>query len=150
MTRTEIGEAIAMIVVIMAWWPFVLLGWRPPTYRLILYSVSAIVVIVIFVRRARRLHEALQHSRRIIEQQQKMKAGPPSPMRLDGPPSGGKPRPQGPSGPAGPRGVLSPGYGRRSPKPGGKASSADETAPAGESKAKADKPGGSEGKPEAG
>ncbi|MCX7598662.1 MAG: hypothetical protein N2512_07305 [Armatimonadetes bacterium] len=91
MSRAEMIEGVAMLVIIVAWWPAIFLGWDAAWYRIPLYAVSLATVLVVFVRRLRRLHEALGYSRRLIEQQQQLKQGPLPPLTVQ-PPSAGKGR----------------------------------------------------------
>lgn len=85
MSRAETLEAVAMLVIIVAWWPAIFLRWDALWYRVPLYVLSLMGVLVIFVRRIRRLHEALGYSRRLIEQQQQLKAGPLPPLTIQPP-----------------------------------------------------------------
>lgn len=89
MSRAETLEAVAMLAIIMAWWPAIFLRWDAFWYRVPLYVLSLTAVVVIFVRRIRRLHEALSYSRRLIEQQQQLKGGPLPPLTIQ-PPSASK------------------------------------------------------------
>jgi len=97
MSRAEMLEAVAMLIIIMAWWPAIFLRWDALWYRLPLYIVSLVTVGVIFVRRMRRLHEALSYSRRLIEQQQQLRGGPLPPLTLR-PPGAGHNQPEGGDG----------------------------------------------------
>lgn len=89
MSRAETIEAVTMLVIIVAWWPAIFLRWDALWYRGPLYVLSLAAVLVILVRRIRRLHEALSYSRRLIEQQQQLKAGPLPPFTIH-PPSAGQ------------------------------------------------------------
>ena len=85
MTRGELAEWLAMIGIILAWWPFIFLGWTFAAYRYPLYVVSLAVLAAILVRRLARLEEGLRHSRKIMEMQQRMKYGPMPPFLVPPP-----------------------------------------------------------------
>ena len=76
MERAELGEWIAMILVILAWWPR-LFGWFPLPYRVFVYALSAAVVTIVFVRRLRRVREGLRYSQEILESQRNSQPPPP-------------------------------------------------------------------------
>ncbi len=89
MTRGELAEWLAMIGIILAWWPFIFLGWTFAAYRYPLYVVSLAVLAGILVRRLARLEEGLRYSRRIMDMQQRMKYGPTPPFLVPPPPDEG-------------------------------------------------------------
>ncbi len=89
MPRDELLEWIALIVVIVAWWPGALFGWFPLWYKLTVYIFSLGVVGVILVRRVRKVRENLRYSREIMEAQRRAQPRPP----LEGPPGGQPPPP---------------------------------------------------------
>lgn len=82
MSRAEWVEAIAIIGVIVAWWPVIFLGWTSMAYKIPLYAGSFIVLGIILVRRLRRLEEALRYSKQIIDQQHLVKYGSRPPLSL--------------------------------------------------------------------
>jgi hypothetical protein len=88
MEREEWIEWIALIVVILLWWPLILLHWFPLAYRLFLYVFSAAVLVTITVRRVRRVREGLNYSREIMDSQRRAQGPPP----LNPPPEGGRPQ----------------------------------------------------------
>jgi hydrogenase-4 membrane subunit HyfE len=77
MERDELWEWLALIAVIMLWWPLILFGWFPLWYRICVYVVSAVVVIVVLIRRIRRVREGLRYSEEILEAQRKAQGPPP-------------------------------------------------------------------------
>ncbi len=79
-------EGLAMIGVIVAWWPLLFLGWTAVPYRVGLYVGSFLVLGIILYRRWSRLQEGFRHSQRIIDQQQLMRHGPTPPLTLHSPP----------------------------------------------------------------
>jgi hypothetical protein len=62
MTRSELLEWIAMLLIIVLWWPVLFMSWSPDWYRWSLTLVSAIVLTVIFVRRLRQVNEGFAMS----------------------------------------------------------------------------------------
>ena len=82
MSRQEWVEGLAIIGVIVAWWPLIFLGWTAVAYRVVLYVGSFAILGFILVRRLQRLEEAFRYSRKIIEQQQLTKYGPKPPLSL--------------------------------------------------------------------
>ena len=71
MERTELAEWIAMILVLVSWWPKIFLGYSSTWYDLLIYVVGPIVLIAIFVVRYRRVREGFEYSERIIDAQHK-------------------------------------------------------------------------------
>ena len=71
MEREEWIEWIALIVVILLWWPLLLFHWFPLPYRIFLYAFSAAVLVTITVRRVRRVREGLHYSNEIMESQRR-------------------------------------------------------------------------------
>jgi len=78
----ELIEWLAMIGVIVAWWPLIFLGWFHPAYRYSLYIGSAAILAIILVRRVLRLQEGFRYSRRIVEMQERLNHGPRPPFLL--------------------------------------------------------------------
>lgn len=82
MSRTEWVETIAMILIIVLWWPVIFLGWGPPYYRGPLTVVSVVVVLAIFIVRLRRVNQGFSQSERLMqirfEAEKKARGGDPS------------------------------------------------------------------------
>ena len=76
MEREEWLEWIALIVVILLFWPFIFWGWFPLPYQIFVYAFSAVVLTVTLYRRIKRVREGLNYSREITDAQQRA-AGPP-------------------------------------------------------------------------
>jgi hypothetical protein len=70
-TRQELWEWVAMIAIIISWWPRLFLGWGNPVYLGVIYVVGPVILVVIFVRRLRRMNEGFDHSKTIIDATQK-------------------------------------------------------------------------------
>ena len=70
-TRQEFWEWIAMIAIIISWWPRLFLGWGHPVYLALIYFVGPVLLVVIFRRRLKRMNEGLDHSKSIIDATQK-------------------------------------------------------------------------------
>ena len=85
MSLGELFEWIAMIAVIVGWWPLIFLGWYHPAYRYSLYIASAVILGIILVRRIIRLEEGFRYSRKIVEMQEQMKYGPRPPFLIPPP-----------------------------------------------------------------
>jgi hypothetical protein len=86
MIKGELAEWIAMIGVIIAWWPPLLFKWAPAWYRYPLYLVSIVVLGGIFLRRWTRMQEGLRESREMLEGQRNkdvLPGMPPPPGRDD-------------------------------------------------------------------
>ena len=67
MTRSELSEWIAMILIIILWWPPLFAGWFPDWYRYCLYLLSFVVLGGIFVRRLRRVNEGFRMSEGMMQ-----------------------------------------------------------------------------------
>ncbi len=82
MPRYEVLEWVAMILVIVLWWPPLFMGWFPDWYRVSLYALSALTVLVVFVRRLRRVNEGLAMSEQMMQTrfaaEEKVRGGKPS------------------------------------------------------------------------
>jgi hypothetical protein len=92
MDRAELIEWAAMILVIVAWWPLLFLGWDALPYRFSLYLGSFAILVVILVRRVHRMREGLKYSRHMIEEQEKFRESTQGPLNLEAPPPGRKPK----------------------------------------------------------
>jgi membrane protein implicated in regulation of membrane protease activity len=76
MPRREWIETLVMIVVILLWWPYVFAPLAPglfafaghPLYRQLLFVVTPIPLVVIFVLRLRRYRSALREAQEAAEQ----------------------------------------------------------------------------------
>lgn len=71
MQRTELIEWIVMIGVIVAWWPRVFMGYDPLWYHVLVYYVTPLALIVIFVRRYRRMEKGLEYSQKVMDERHK-------------------------------------------------------------------------------
>ncbi|MFP3904738.1 MAG: hypothetical protein ACLFWB_10900 [Armatimonadota bacterium] len=69
MSRRELVEWIAILVIIVAWWPRIFFGYDPLWYHALVYWVSPIILFVIFLHRFRRMQAGFKHSEEMIEQQ---------------------------------------------------------------------------------
>jgi len=70
-TRQELWEWIAMIAIIISWWPRLFLGWGHPIYLALIYFVEPVLLLIIFRRRLKRMNEGFDHSKSIIDATQK-------------------------------------------------------------------------------
>ncbi len=57
MSKSELAEWLAMILVIVLWWPILFFNWGPAPYRIFLYAYSILALGIILVRRWRRVNE---------------------------------------------------------------------------------------------
>ncbi|MFO7947026.1 MAG: hypothetical protein R6V19_09435 [Armatimonadota bacterium] len=69
MSRRELVEWIVILVIIVAWWPRIFLGYDPLWYHALVYWVSPVILIVIFLQRFRRMQAGFEHSERMIDEQ---------------------------------------------------------------------------------
>ena len=69
MDRQEIVEWALIILVILAWWPRIFLGYDPTWYHVLTHYVSPIVLAIILVRRYRRVQAGFEYSRKIVDAQ---------------------------------------------------------------------------------
>jgi len=67
MSKTELVEWIAMILVIVLWWPMLFFDWAPAYYRYPLYVVSVVVLLAVFRARLRRLNEGFRVSETMMD-----------------------------------------------------------------------------------
>ena len=70
-SRQEFWEWIAMIAIIISWWPRLFLSWDNPAYLVLIYVVDPIIVIVITRRRWKRMNEGFDHSKSVLDATQK-------------------------------------------------------------------------------
>lgn len=70
MERHELIEWAVIILVILAWWPKIFLGFEADWYHVLTHYVSPIVLVIILVRRYRRVQEGFEYSRKIVDAQQ--------------------------------------------------------------------------------
>lgn len=68
MERRELIEWIVIIAIIVAWWPRIFLGFDPPWYHALIYYVSPLVLIIIFVGRLRKMQEGLAYSQKVMDE----------------------------------------------------------------------------------
>jgi len=66
MSKTEWAEWIAMIVIIVLWWPVLFSPWAPDYYRYGLSVLSAATLITIFVRRIGRMNKGFSESENMM------------------------------------------------------------------------------------
>ncbi len=69
MSRRELIEWIAILVIIVAWWPRIFLGYDPLWYHALVYWVSPVILFVIFLHRFRRMQAGFEHSEQMIKEQ---------------------------------------------------------------------------------
>lgn len=70
MERSEIIEWALIILVIVAWWPWIFLGYDAGWYFILTHYVSPIVLAIILWRRYRRVQKGFAFSRKIVDAQQ--------------------------------------------------------------------------------
>ncbi len=100
MSTAEIIEGVAMIGVIVAWWPYLFLGWDAPAYRACLYLGSLVILVAILLRRLARMREGLKYSRHMMDEQEAFRKATQGPLNLEAPPpqrEPGKPKGDKPS-----------------------------------------------------
>jgi len=71
MERNEFIEWIIIILVIVAWWPHIFLGYDPLWYHILIYYVTPSTLVVILVIRYRRVREGFEYSEQVIKAQHK-------------------------------------------------------------------------------
>jgi len=71
MERKELAEWIAIIVIMIAWWPRIFFGYDPLWYHVLIVYVSPIVLVAILIVRYRRVREGFEYSERVIKAQHK-------------------------------------------------------------------------------
>ena len=98
MSRRELVEWILILLIIIAWWPRVFLGYDPLWYHILIYYLAPVVLILIFVRRFRAMQEGFDYSERMMKAQrptqtldsglsdQKQQSPPSSPLPFMAPP----------------------------------------------------------------
>jgi hypothetical protein len=67
MSRWELAEWIVMLLLIVAWWPRIFLGYDPLWYHILIYYVSPVILILICVRRFRANQAGFRYSERMIQ-----------------------------------------------------------------------------------
>lgn len=67
MSRIELAEWLAMILVIVLWWPVVFAAWGPPWYRIPLTVGSLVILGLIFRRRLALLNQGFSESERMMQ-----------------------------------------------------------------------------------
>ncbi len=69
MSRRELVEWIVILLIIIAWWPRVFLGYDPLWYHVLIYYITPVVLILIFLRRFRAMQEGFEYSERMMKAQ---------------------------------------------------------------------------------
>jgi len=69
MSRRELVEWILILLIIVAWWPRVFLGYDPLWYHILIYYLTPVVLILIFVRRFRAMQKGFEYSERMMKAQ---------------------------------------------------------------------------------
>jgi hypothetical protein len=86
MSTAEIIEGLAMIGVIVAWWPYLFLGWNGTAYSVCLYAGSFVILVGILLRRLKRMREGLKYSRHMMDQQEEFRKATQGPLNLESQP----------------------------------------------------------------
>lgn len=68
MERRELVEWIVIIAIIVAWWPRIFLGFDAAWYYALIYYVSPVVLILIFVGRYRKMQAGLEYSQKVMDE----------------------------------------------------------------------------------
>jgi hypothetical protein len=67
MSRIELVEWLAMILIIVLWWPLVFTTWGPDWYRYPLIAFSVISLAAIFIRRMNLVREGFRISEQMMQ-----------------------------------------------------------------------------------
>jgi hypothetical protein len=67
MSRRELIEWIVMLVIVVAWWPRIFMGYDPLWYHILIYYVSPVVLVVIFINRYRNMQAGFQYSEDMMQ-----------------------------------------------------------------------------------
>ncbi len=67
MSRRELIEWVVMLLMIVAWWPRIFLGYDPLWYHILVYYVSPVILVLITVRRIRANQEGFRYSERMMQ-----------------------------------------------------------------------------------
>jgi hypothetical protein len=71
MERRELIEWILIIAIIVAWWPWIFLGYSDAWYRVLIFYVSPLALIFILVVRVRRVQRGLDYSQKVMDERHK-------------------------------------------------------------------------------
>ncbi len=69
MSRRELVEWILIVLIIIAWWPRIFLGYDPLWYHILIYYLAPLVLILVFVRRFRAMQEGFEYSEQMMKAQ---------------------------------------------------------------------------------
>jgi hypothetical protein len=94
MEPAELIEGLAMIAVIIAWWPYLFLQWNGPVYSVCLYVGSFVILVAILLRRLKRMREGLKYSRHMMDQQEEFRKATQGPLNLESQPPQKEPKKQ--------------------------------------------------------
>jgi hypothetical protein len=82
MPRIELFESLAMILIILLWWPLLFMGYDWPVYRQVLEVGSIVTLVAIFVRRLRTMNRGFVESEKMMQArfdaEKAMRGGDPS------------------------------------------------------------------------
>lgn len=67
MSRIELAEWLAMILIIVLWWPLIFSTWGPAWYRYPLIAVSAVALVAIFIRRLKLVNDGFRMSEQMMQ-----------------------------------------------------------------------------------
>jgi len=100
MERKELVEWIVILAIIVAWWPHVFLHFDQLWYHVLIYYVSPLALVYIFVRRLRRMQEGFEYSQKVVDARHKATGAnvlgyPPIPTGTPEPPPAEKPSDNG-------------------------------------------------------